>query len=612
MEDTYMKRKVMATLCAAVVTAGAVSTAAPAPAKAAPAPLVSFDFEDGFGDMTPAAKGETPAPSIVANDVKGNVVQLEFGGHAAAESYTTFANPFAGKELSAATISLWVNIPETASFWEWDSLLGFSSFDAVNDPDGAGARLTLEARPYLCWNAGADDNWIDLKAKNLAFADADKALYNNLGKWQHYAVVLTPEGQTLYINGEAVTETESGSGAGLDNASILSFLSSENTNAYLGLGSFWGSQGAQLDDIAFYDAALTADEIKEAAGIADVLAAQPELQAPVAAAPEPVLDPIVKIDLSSVTAAVPEGYAAYYKFDGNLKDEVSGKEGVTVGLKYSDPEFVPTSYDKGVKNQAMVFDGLGGAKLPVGPTSKQYTISANWYIAKAVKHSPTIFLANLYENGIIHGEDTDAQWISISALGWKETIADGPMVWSRNVPGEKSWNDCVRDNNATLTEGAWYNITVVADADKATVYVDGTPVVVDGPVADIIDNTTAIYVGVNNWDAPFNGLLDNLYIYDRCLTGDEVASLAKESMTEEQAQVTDPEPTAEPTEPAAEPTTAPEPTKEPAAEPTTAPASSDKTDESSSNTGLIVGIVIAVVVVAGGAAAFMMSKKKSK
>ncbi|MDE7299304.1 MAG: hypothetical protein K2N94_10830 [Lachnospiraceae bacterium] len=604
-----MKRKVLATLCAAVMTVSAVSVAAPEPVKAAPAPLVSFDFEDGFGDMTPAAKGETAAPVIVANDVKGNAVQLEFGGHAAAESYTTFANPFAGKELSAATISLWVNIPETAPFWEWDSLIGFSDFDAVNDPDGPGARLTLEARPYLCWNAGGADNWIDLKTKNLAFADGDKAVYNNLGKWQHYAVVITPEGQTLYVNGEAVTETEVNNGEGLDNASLLTFLSSENTNAYLGLGSFWGSQGALLDDIAFYDAALTADEIKEAAGIADVLAAQPAIELP----PVVVVEPVVKIDLSTITAAVPAGYTAYYKFDGNMKDEVTGQEGVTVGLKYCDPEFVPTSYDTGVKGQALVFDGLGGAKLPVGPTSKQYTISSNWYIAKAVRYSPTIFLTNLYDNGILRGEDTDAQWISISPLGWRENIADGPMIWSRNVPGDKAWNDCTRDGNESITTGQWYNITVVADADSATIYVDGT-LVTTGPIADIIDNTTALYLGVNNWDTPFNGLVDNLYVYDRCLSADEVASLAKESLTVE-APVVEPDPT----EPPAEPTTAPEPTKAPdpttapevtkAPEPTTAPASTDKANESS-NTGLIVGIVIAVVVVAGGAVAFVMSKKK--
>ena len=99
-----MKKKAFAALCAATVMAGAVSAAAPVTAEAAPAPLVSYDFEDGFGDMTPGAKGETAAPSIVTNDIKGGAAQVEFGANGA-ESYATFPNPFVGKELSAATIS---------------------------------------------------------------------------------------------------------------------------------------------------------------------------------------------------------------------------------------------------------------------------------------------------------------------------------------------------------------------------------------------------------------------------------------------------------------------------------------------------------------------------
>lgn len=589
-----MKKKAFAALCAATVMAGAVSAAAPVTAEAAPAPLVSYDFEDGFGDMTPGAKGETAAPSIVTNDIKGGAAQVEFGANGA-ESYATFPNPFVGKELSAATISAWVNIPDTASFFEWDCLIGFSNGDVVNDSAAPGARLTLEARPYLCWNAGADDNWIDLKSPTLAYD-------GNLGKWQHYAVVLTPEGQTLYVNGETVTAPESASGAGLDNASILSFLSAENTSAYLGLGSFWGSQGALMDDISFYDTALTAEEIKETAGIDTVLAAQPEIGVPTPA-PTPTPVEIVRVDLSTVTAAVPEGYSAYYKFEGNMKDEVSGLEGITVGLKYNAKEFVPTSYNTGVKGQAMVFDGLGGAKLPVGPKSKQYTISANWYINKATQYSPVIFLGNLYENGILRGEDSDAQWISIAPLGHKEVLSDGPMVWSRNVPGEAAWNDCVQPDNKSLEEGKWYNVTVVADGASATIYVDGTAIVT-GPVADIVDETTAIYLGVNAWDAPFNGMVDNLYIYDRCLNADEVASLAKESLVVEEGSAPTEEPTATPT---------PEPTKEPAeTTPVVTPASSGDTKEDSSNTGLVVGIVVVVILVAAAGAVVVMKKKQSK
>lgn len=590
-----MRRKVFATLCAAAMLVSAVSVAAPQTAKAAPAPLVSYDFEDGLGDMTAGANGESVAPSLATDEVKGGTVKLEFGAHDA-ESYTTFANPYVGKELSAATITLWVNVPEDAAFWEFDNLLAF--FDGAK-------RLTFQARPYLCWNAATEEsaNWIDVKGPMV--------FDNQKGRWVNYAVVITPEGQTLYVNGEQVTEPLVENGDNYTPADVLPFLSAETTQAYLGFGSFWGSQGAYLDDITFYDVALTADEIKEACNIEAVLAAMPELVVP---DPTPTPEPVVyeKVDLSTVTAAVPEGYSSFYAFDGDLTDAVTGQTGNTVGYQINfEADEEMAYYETGVKGQAVAFYGFGDAvKLPTAPKGSQYTISVDWYLKKTSQYTPGVFLVNYYDDGNFKGSDEDAQWVSIAPLGWQADLIDGPMVWSRNVPGGAAWNDLFRAGNDLAKLETWFNVTVVADGATATIYVDGS-VVAEGPIADIIDGTTQLYLGVNAWDTVFNGNMDNLYIYDRCLTAEEVASLAKDSLTVVQA---DPTPTPEPTAteaPAATATTAP--TQAPAATSTTAPtqaASASADDDSSSNTGLIVGIVIAVVVVAGVAVAVVMTKKK--
>ncbi len=584
-----MRRKVFATMCAAVTLVSAVSVAAPQNVKAAPAPIASYDFEDGFGDMTAAANGETAAPSLVTDEIKGGTVKLEFGA-AGAESYTTFANPYAGKELSAATITVWVNVPEDAPFWEYDNLVGF--FDGEK-------RLTLETMPYLCFNAGGD-SWIDVKAP--------AAFNTQKGRWVNYAAVITPEGQTLYVNGVAVETPEVNNGATYNAADVLPFLSAETTKAYLGFGSFWGSQGAQLDDITFYDAALTADEIKEVCNIDAVIAAMPEFVEP---DPEPTPEPVVyeKVDLSTVTAAVPEGYSSFYAFDGDLTDAVTGQTGNTVGyMVHLEAEEEAASYETGVKGQAVAFYGFGDAvKLPTAPKGSQYTISIDWFLKKTSQHTPGVFMVNVHEDGSIMGGEEDAQWISISPLGWKEDLVNGPMVWSRNVPGGALWNDLMRDGNDLAKLETWFNVTVVADGATATLYVDGS-VVAQGPIADIVGEGTQLYLGVNAWDAVFNGYMDNLYIYDRCLTPEEVASLAKESLTVEQADPTPtPEPTAEPTAteaPAATATTAP------TQAPENTPAASAPAEDEGSNAGLIVGIVIAVVVVAGAVLAVVMKNKK--
>ncbi len=582
-----MRRKVFATFCAAAMLVSAVSVAAPQTIKAAPAPLASYDFEDGFGDMTAAANGETVAPSLGTDEIKGGTVKLEFGANGA-ESYTTFANPYVGKELSAATITMWVNVPETAANFEWDNLLGFT--------DGT-KRLTIQTKPYVCWNAGADENWIDKKG-SLVFQ-------NQRGRWVNYALVITPEGQTIFVNGEEVTEPEVNNGDGYNAADILPFLSAETTQAYLGFGSFWGSQEAFLDDITFYDAALTADEIKEACNIEAVLAAMPEFVEP---DPTPTPEPIVyeKVDLSTVTAAVPEGYSSFYAFDGDLTDAVTGQTGNTVGYKVSlEADEETASFETGVKGQAVAFYGFGdGVKLPTAPKGSQYTISIDWYLKKTSQYTPGIFMGNFYEDGALKGTDEDAEWISIAPLGWQEDLVNGPMIWSRNVAGGAPWNDVYRLGNDLAKVETWFNVTVVADGATATIYVDGS-VVAEGPIADIIGENTQLYLGVNDWDTVFNGYMDNLYIYDRCLTAEEVASLAKESLTVVQA---DPTPTPEPTA-APDPTATTAPTSAPT--PTAAvSAPTDDSNSSSSNTGLIVGIVIVVVVVAGVVVAVMMKKKK--
>lgn len=587
-----MRRKVFATLCAAAMLISTVSVAAPQTVKAAPAPLTSYDFEGGLGDMTAAANGETAAPSAATDDIKGGVVKLEFGA-LGAESYTTFANPYAGKELSAATITAWVKVPETAGNFEWDNLIAF--FDGTK-------RLTFQTKPYICWNAGADENWIDKKGP-LVFE-------TQKGRWVNYAFVITPEDQKIFVNGEEVTEPEVNNGAGYNAADLLSFLSAETTQAYLGLGSFWGSQDAFLDDITFYDAALTADEIKEACNIDAVTAAMPELVLP---DPTPTPEPIVyeKVDLSTVTAAVPEGYSSFYAFDGNLTDEVTGQTGNTVGYQINyEADDEEASYETGVKGQAVAFYGFGDAvKLPTAPKGSQYTISIDWYLKKTSQYTPGVFMVNYYDDGNFKGSDEDGQWISIAPLGWQADLVDGPMVWSRNVPAGAAWNDLFRAGNDLAKLETWFNVTVVADGAKGTIYVDGS-IVQEGPIADIIDETTQLYLGVNAWDTVFNGYMDNLYIYDRCLTPEEVASLAKESLTVEKS---DPTPTPEPTpEPTATqvPTEAPSNSEAQTPAPTQATDASTKSDDSSSNTGLIAGIVIAVIVVAGGAAVFVMKKKK--
>ncbi|MGM9937087.1 MAG: LamG-like jellyroll fold domain-containing protein, partial [Candidatus Ornithomonoglobus sp.] len=64
-------------------------------------------------------------------------------------------------------------------------------------------------------------------------------------------------------------------------------------------------------------------------------------------------------------------------------------------------------------------------------------------------------------------------------------------------------------------------ITVSVSGTACTIYVDGTNVS-EGEIVNIIDDTTKMFLSVNAWDAPINGAIDNLRIYNKALSASQV------------------------------------------------------------------------------------------
>lgn len=221
---------------------------------------------------------------------------------------------------------------------------------------------------------------------------------------------------------------------------------------------------------------------------------------------------------------------AEYTFDETLADSVSGLDATLTGSTVSaDATATSVVYSDGVDGKAVEFTGAGsyGLCLPTVPDGSNYTISFDAKVNTAAKYSPWVFLAN-YNGTTLKGGDEDAQWVSIAPMGWQEALTSGPMIWSRNVPDGKSWNDVYTASNNSITEGTWHNITVAASGATAVIYVDKTKVA-EGAIADIIDDTTKIYLGVNNWDTPLDGAIDNLRIYNSTLSAKQIQLIGTET-----------------------------------------------------------------------------------
>ena len=127
---------------------------------------------------------------------------------------------------------------------------------------------------------------------------------------------------------------------------------------------------------------------------------------------------------------------------------------------------------------------------------------------------------------LMYFENSWHEYILNNTAGWQGTLASGPMVWSRNVSGGAAWNDLYKADNNSVTTGEWHNITVAAKGAEAKLYVD-KELVAAGPIADIIDSTTKMYLGVNAWDTPFNGAIDNFMLFDKTLSASQIAMIGE-------------------------------------------------------------------------------------
>ena len=231
-----------------------------------------------------------------------------------------------------------------------------------------------------------------------------------------------------------------------------------------------------------------------------------------------------------ITAPEP---VAKFEFEDNLTDSLSDGIGTLTGATATAAATATeATYVEGKNGKAIAFTGANsyGVLLPVKPSGSSYTISFDAKLNTSAKFSPFVFIAD-FDGETINGGDDNAQWISIAPQGWQEDIKNGPMIWSRNVPGGSSWNDIYTASNNSMSLSEWHNITVVANGTTGTIYVDKTQIAT-GSIAAIIDSTTKMYLGVNNWDTPLDGAIDNLLLFNQSLSASQVALIGAASETE--------------------------------------------------------------------------------
>ena len=256
---------------------------------------------------------------------------------------------------------------------------------------------------------------------------------------------------------------------------------------------------------------------------------------------------VTPVETKAAEADTATGLVGYYTFDDTLKNEVSengvalqkggGAVDATIGRWLQDPLADPT-YVAGKEGKSFVFAGDGekrgdGLQLDVttGETGS-FTISMWVKTAEKLNYQPVLF-TNIDHLNYINYTTLINSFSSASIVNYKD-------YWNY-----LDYGTYMDDTKGTATVGdmvvdSWIYVTITfSENGEAKLYHNGelvdvdTIVTHDGEDSDTdLDayvkghfNNMPIFLGINWWDTTFKGEMDEVTVYHRALSADDVAAL---------------------------------------------------------------------------------------
>jgi arabinan endo-1,5-alpha-L-arabinosidase len=212
----------------------------------------------------------------------------------------------------------------------------------------------------------------------------------------------------------------------------------------------------------------------------------------------------------TVTVRKAGGLLAHYAFDGNLLDSSGVSAAGTVVGSRIDLAGGSIGYEAGIKGNAAVFNGASGIRLPNGLIStNNYTVALWLKPAQLTAFSTTFF-----------GARTTESWVSLLPMG-HSAVNGASMLWSGTA-----WYDAGLGMNIPV--GRWSHLAFTVRNGAVNVYVDGVRRFSGSNFPNVFTTTTGAFaLGVNWWDAPYKGSMDELRIYGTALSDADVSALAR-------------------------------------------------------------------------------------
>lgn len=216
------------------------------------------------------------------------------------------------------------------------------------------------------------------------------------------------------------------------------------------------------------------------------------------------------VSVNTMESMIPEGATAYWSFDTDFSETVSG-----AGVGGTD---VSISSDAKIGDGAALFEGadeeIESALLysepyaPMGPDD-QFTISL-W----------------------ISTDDEGLGWLfGRSFDGIYEEGGKGLYMDGGDAVFDVSWIGEWRAEGAGINDGEWHHIAVVKNEEEVLIYVDGEEAGGDAYDEWSSDEGTVVTIGAaweeegSDWPGTFQGLMDDVTFYDSALSADQIAAI---------------------------------------------------------------------------------------
>ena len=438
------------------------------------------------------------------------------------------------------TVSMWLNAAQTTIFTP--ALFG-----------DAGANGWINLAPHswdgniMLWSNSA------LKGANPWF-DGITGVPMPLNTWTHVAFSVNKGIVKVFVDGVQTTEI----------GGLPDIFTGQNATFTLGTNPFDIPFVGMIDDVKFYDTALTAGEVKNLdvtpLSTSELLASAQELldlgdiSAVVSDLPMTVSGPYasaiswessnpavvstkgvvtrpangeddavvtltatITLEGSSVTKTFEATVRAlglpdpvvHYSFDNEDLTDATGNfdAGTTTGALLTEAGGAAV-YADGIAGKALDLDGTYGVQLPdnlIGDNT--YAISVWFNPDSLALYSPVFF-----------GYANTDSWISMIPGGHHG--ASNAMVWSGTA-----WYDAFTDQ--VLETGSWYHMVMVNNQGDMTIYINGEEGFSGAGFPDVFSpvSVTSFSLGANFWDAAFNGQLDEVYVFDDALTATDVMQI---------------------------------------------------------------------------------------